>query len=118
MAEPISRIVSDLFYESQLEVAAPAQQDLKWLGARKAKKTTLLDAANVVLVDVGVRARPAHKFIGYCCPESAEIIAALTVDLRRTCPDQELLILTPYRAQRHEIRKQLQSMNAPVSLAS
>jgi hypothetical protein len=77
-----------------------------------------LEPANIVLVDLGIRARPAHKFIGYCCLESAEIIAALTIDLRISCPDQGILILTPYRAQRHEIRKQLQSINAPISLAS
>jgi AAA domain len=118
MAEPISRVVSDLFYGSQLKVAAPAQHDPQWLAARTTGKTTLLEPANIVLVDLGVRARPAHKFIGYCCLESAEIIAALTIDLRPSCPDQGILILTPYRAQRHEIRKQLQSINAPISLAS
>ena len=30
MAEPISRVVSDLFYGSQLKVAAPAQHDPQW----------------------------------------------------------------------------------------
>jgi DNA replication ATP-dependent helicase Dna2 len=118
MAEPISGAVSDLFYDSKLKVAAPAQHDPAWLAARKPGKTSLLEPTNVALVDLGVHARPAHRFNGYCCPESAEVIAALTVDFRLTDPDSEILILTPYRAQRHEIRKQLQSINASGVLAS
>jgi hypothetical protein len=118
MASPISDAVSTLFYDSLLRVAEPALQNPNWVSSRVACQTKLLSPSNLTLVELGVRARPALKFLGYCCPESAELIAALVVDLRTSSPDQEVMVLTPYRAQRDEIRKQLRSINAPANWVS
>ncbi len=118
MAPPISGVISDFFYESKLRVADPVVSDPAWLAARSPKKTILLSEDNVSLVDVESRARPGKDFAGYCCPESAAIVAAIAVDLRLSCPDEDLCILTPFRAQRREIEKELQARNASVRLVS
>ena len=114
MAPPISGVISDFFYGSKLRVADPAASDPTWLAFRSPKKTFLLSEENVLLVDVESRARPGKDFAGYCCPESA----AIAVDLRLSCPDEDLCILTPFRAQRREIEKELQARNVSVRLVS
>ncbi|MGC2659223.1 MAG: DEAD/DEAH box helicase [Bryobacteraceae bacterium] len=118
MAPQISGVISEFFYGSKLRVAEPVAADPAWLADRTPNASTLLSGGNVCLIDVKTRARPAKDFAGYCCPESAEIVAALAVDLQLSCPDEDLCILTPFRAQRREIEKELQARNASVTLVS
>ncbi len=122
MASPISRAVSDLFYDSKLRVANPLCQDGEWLRARQPAPTKLLGNDNVVLVDTGAAAKAAHRFCGYECEESAILIAALVVDhvLSWSIANvrDELIVLTPYRAQRRRIETELTSINVSAATVS
>jgi hypothetical protein len=122
MAPPISNAVSDLFYGSKLRVADPLSRDQLWIRARSAMPSRLLGTENVVLVDTCAGARAAARFRGYECEESALIVAALVVDhvLSWSIGDirENLIVLTPYRAQRRRIEAELTTVNAPASTAS
>jgi hypothetical protein len=122
MAHAISNAVSELFYESKLRVAEPVCIDGPWLRDRQTPATRLLAGGNVVLVDTGAAPKPANRFRGYECEESANLIAALVVDhvlsWSITNVPEQLIVLTPYRAQRRRIEAELNSINVPASVAS
>ncbi|MBX5495702.1 MAG: AAA family ATPase, partial [Bryobacteraceae bacterium] len=122
MAEPICSAVSYLFYDSRLRVAEPACADGEWLRVRQPRRTQLLESdSNVVLIDTCAAPKLADRFRGYECEESATLIAALvadhvsswSIDIRK-----ELIVLTPYRAQRRTIETMLRSINVPSVVAS
>ncbi len=122
MAPPISSAVSQLFYESKLKVADPLAFDGMWKRARQPGPTRLLGDENIVLVFTQAAAQPAHRFRGYQCEESAVLVAALVVDhvLSWEIPDikKEVIVLTPYRAQRRRIEAELNSRNVPAATVS
>jgi hypothetical protein len=115
---PSRPAVSRLFYNNKLRVASPSLSDPKWLAERVAGRSRLLPDSNVVLLDTLASAEPSLQYIGYMCRQTAELAAALTVDLKESFPDEEVLILTPYRAQRRAIQAELRSVNSDVSIAS
>ena len=122
MAKPISDAVSTSFYESKLKVAAPAETNPAWNRSRTAQPTKLLGTDNLVLVRTEVAAAPAKKYRGYRCARSARLVAALVVDhvLHWSIEDikDQILVLTPYRAQRRLLEDELRSIQAPVAIAS
>ena len=122
MAQPISSAVSDLFYSSKLRVADPLSDDGPWFRARQPGPTRLLGSANIVLVDALATARVANRFRGYECEESARLIAALVMDhvLSWSIANirEELIVLTPYRAQRRRIEMELTSLNVSAAAVS
>jgi hypothetical protein len=122
MAHAISDAVSELFYESRLKVAEPARIDEPWLRDRQTPATRLVAGGNVVLVDTGAAPKPASRFRGYECEQSANLIAALVVDhvlsWSITNIPEQLIVLTPYRAQRRRIEAELNSVNVPASVVS
>lgn len=122
MAAPISNAVSDLFYDSKLRVAQPLAHDKEWLRSRQPKPTKLLGIDNVILVDTRAAARAAQRFRGYECEESAAFIAALVVDhvlsWSIASVQDEVIVLTPYRAQRRRIETELTSINVPAATVS
>ena len=118
MSEPISRAVSKLFYQEKLRVAAPALLNPRWLEDRTALRTRLLPPANVILLNTMASAEPAREYVGYVCRTTAELAAAIALDLHESCVGQTTLILTPYRAQRRAIHAELQGLNLPTNLAS
>jgi len=122
MAPSISNAVSDLFYGSRLRVADPLCRDEVWIRSRSAMASQLLGTENVVLVDACAGARAAAQFRGYECEESALLVAALVVDhvLSWSIADvrENIIVLTPYRAQRRRIEAELTTVNAPASTAS
>lgn len=122
MAPSISSAVSDLFYESKLRVADPVSGAGPWLRARIPRSNSLLGNENVVLIDTCATAKVANRFRGYDCEESAILVAALVVDhvLSWSIANirDELIVLTPYRAQRRRIEAELTSINAPATAVS
>ena len=117
MAEPICRAVSRLFYPA-LRVADPALRNPTWVADRTPVATRLVPPANVNLLQTFAIAEPARQFVGYVCKRTAEIAAAVALDLHHACPDENVSILTPYRAQRRAIQAELQALNLPASLVS
>jgi DNA replication ATP-dependent helicase Dna2 len=118
MAAPIGDLVSELFYDGALRVAADAQASSDW---RAARARALGSIAPEVHVHVHRVARDggwsAHER-GPARRESAEAIAALIADALASGawqPD-ELIVLTPFRAQRALIRQCLRGRGLPESL--
>ena len=118
MAPDICRVVSHLFYKDQLRVAEPAIRDPKWLAARTVNSSPLLGASHVSVLSVQAEAQVAPRFRGYTCPESANLVAAITFELLRSIQERDILIVTPYRGQRKEIRDRLSELGVCKSLVS
>ncbi len=104
MAEPICRIVSNLFYDGRLVVAGDCSMSRVWTKERQLKEHHKVggDHASVVRVETdGIWSRKYYGPIRY---ESAEIIADLVSQLCRDPYNERVLVLTPFRAQRTLIR--------------
>lgn len=115
MAGAIGALVSDMFYDGALRVAADAQAAPAWAAARA---RALADIA----ADVHVAVRPVRSDGAWSAAErgpvrheSAEAIAALVAAALASGDwhAHELIVLTPFRAQRALIRRRLQARGAP-----
>ncbi|MDR7331311.1 AAA domain-containing protein [Roseateles asaccharophilus] len=115
MAAPIGDLVSELFYDGALRVAADVSAD--W---RTARQRALGDIG----ADVHVHLHPVQRDGGWSAHErgpvrreSAEAIAALIEQaLQQGWQADELIVLTPFRAQRALIRQALRARDLPESL--
>ncbi|MFG6416432.1 DEAD/DEAH box helicase [Roseateles sp. DC23W] len=112
MAAPIGHLVSELFYDGALRVAADVAAD--W---RAARQRVLGDIGADVHVHLHRVARDggwsAHER-GPVRRESADAIAALIAQaLTQGWLAEELIVLTPFRAQRALIRQCLRAHDVP-----
>lgn len=115
MAAPIGNLVSELFYDGALRVAADVSAD--WLTARQR-------ALGDIGPDVHVHLRHVQRDGGWSAHErgpvrreSAEALAALIEQaLAQGWRADELIVLTPFRAQRALIRQCLRVHGLPESL--
>lgn len=118
MAPPIGELVSELFYDGALRVAADALAAPGWQAAR-ARALGSIDAGTHVHLQrmktdggwVAAERGPVRR-------ESAEAIAELLDQALASGewqPD-ELIVLTPFRAQRALIRQRLRARGLPESL--
>jgi hypothetical protein len=115
MAAPIGELVSQCFYGGLLRVAADAQASPAW---RTVRERALGDIA----AETHVQVLPVQRDGGWSAHErgpvrreSAETIATLVaaaLDSGAWQP-QELIVLTPFRAQRALIRRCLQARGVP-----
>ena len=111
MALPISTLVSEVFYEGALKVAADALQSPDWLARRQRPLAALPAATHVALLPVKGAGRWSAQDRGPQRPASAEAVVdavaqALADGLWQP---HELVVLTPFRAQRALIRRGLQA---------
>ncbi len=115
MAAPISALVSDLFYDGALRVAADAQASPEWQAARR-RALGEADADTHVHVQRMKTdgAWSAHER-GPVRRESADAIAELVAQALASGDWQprELIVLTPFRAQRALIRQRLAARGVP-----
>jgi DNA replication ATP-dependent helicase Dna2 len=111
MAGPIGELVSDLFYDGALRLAADAQASPAWLAARQR-------ALGPIAAETHVHVMPVLRDGGWSAAErgpvrleSADAIAVLVADALASGQWQshELTVLTPFRAQRALIRRRLES---------
>lgn len=118
MAPPIGELVSQLFYDGALRVAADAAQSPDWQAARQR-------ALGDIPADVHVHVHRLKTNGGWVAAErgpvrreSAEAIAGLLAQALAGGPWQpeELIVLTPFRAQRALIRHCLRARGLPESL--
>lgn len=118
MTPPIGELVSELFYDGALRVAADALAAPGWQAAR-ARALGSIDAGTHVHLQrmktdggwVAAERGPVRR-------ESAEAIAELLDEALASGewqPD-ELIVLTPFRAQRALIRQRLRARGLPESL--
>jgi DNA replication ATP-dependent helicase Dna2 len=116
MAAPIGDLVSQLFYDGALRVAADTSAD--WQAARRRALGSLGPDAHVHLWRIQRDGGWSAQERGPVRRESAEAIAALVADALGSGawrPD-ELIVLTPFRAQRALIRRCLHARGLPESL--
>jgi hypothetical protein len=118
MAPPIGELVSELFYDGTLRVAADAAASADWQAARQ---RVLGDIG----ADVHVHVQRMKTDGGWVAAErgpvrreSAEAIAALLEQALAggAWRAEELIVLTPFRAQRALIRQCLRARGLPESL--
>jgi DNA replication ATP-dependent helicase Dna2 len=118
MAPPIGELVSQLFYDGALRVAADAAASPDWQAARQR-------ALGDIAADVHVHVQRVKTDGGWVAAErgpvrreSAEAIAALLAQALTSGEwrPEELIVLTPFRAQRALIRQRLRARGLPESL--
>lgn len=110
MAAPISQLVSELFYDGRLRVAADAQASPDWLARRRRVLGDLPADQHVHVMPVQADGGWSAAERGPVRHESARAIAALVRQaLAGEGPwqPQDIVVLTPFRAQRALIRRHL-----------
>ena len=118
MAPPIGELVSQLFYDGLLRVAADAAATPGWQTARQRALGDIAADCHVHVHRLKTDGGWVAAERGPVRRESAEAIAALLADAMASGqwqPD-ELIVLTPFRAQRALIRQRLRARGLPESL--
>jgi hypothetical protein len=118
MAGPIGALVSELFYDGALRVAADAQASAAWLGARQRRLGEIAADTHVHVHRLQTDGAWSALERGPVRRESAEAIARTVLAALAEGPGggwqpHELIVLTPFRAQRALIRQQLRSHGVP-----
>ncbi len=111
MAPPICALVSEVFYEGALKVATDALQTPEWLARRQRPLADLPAADHVIVRPVKGPGRWSAQDHGPQRPASAEAVVeavALALESGAWQP-RELVVLTPFRAQRALIRRGLEA---------
>jgi DNA replication ATP-dependent helicase Dna2 len=111
MAAPIGELVSHLFYDGALRVASDALASPEWLQARQRAFADIDAARHIHVHRVKTEGHWSAAERGPVRRESAEAIAqrvaqALASDAWQP---QEIIVLTPFRAQRTLIRERLRA---------
>ena len=107
MAEPICRVVSELFYDGELQVARDKIDDPIWRRERRLPPAPAFGSEAMMVEPIEAEGKWSRKYRGPIRYESASLIADWTRELLRDLDPEELIILTPFRAQRTLIRGML-----------
>lgn len=113
MARPICRIVSESFYDGKLRVAQDALSNPAWVDSRKSDPEP-----NVVAWRVGMPGVWSQNYGGYVRLESAQRIADEAARLRSYLDSKDIIVLTPFRAQRRLIRSMLGGSNIVIDVST
>ncbi|MGN6527061.1 MAG: DEAD/DEAH box helicase [Burkholderiaceae bacterium] len=107
MAAPVGELVSDLFYDGALRVAADALASPGWLAARRRAFGDIDADTHVHVLRVKSDGAWSAAERGPVRRESAETLARLVADALASGQWQahELVVLTPFRAQRALLRR-------------
>jgi hypothetical protein len=109
MAEPICQIVSNVFYRGELIVADECKNARRWRAERHLKDIPPLGAASAcveVMAEDGTWSAKYHGPIRY---KSAKRIRDLAIKLTLDMDESDIIVLTPFRAQRTLIRQFLRN---------
>jgi hypothetical protein len=105
MAQPICRVVSELFYNGRLRVAADKEADRTWRQERLFPASQKAGIQAVHLERITTAGTWSQRYRGPIRHESAKYIVELCKELvPRRCDPGDIIILTPFRAQRALIR--------------
>jgi len=118
MAGPISELVSDMFYDGALRVAADAEARPDWQAARRRALGEIAADTHVHVHRLKTDGAWSAAERGPVRCESADAIAALVAEALASGDWQphELIVLTPFRAQRALIRQRLRAGGVPESV--
>lgn len=115
MAAPIGELVSHLFYDGALRVAADARSRPEWLAARQRALGPIPAEAHLHVETVARDGAWSAADRGPVRRESARAVAELVAQALASgdWQPQELVVLTPFRAQRALIRQCLRQRGVP-----
>lgn len=102
MAPPICAIDSELFYDGNLRVAQAELDSQKWHQDRKIKFGPIARHQHVYIQTINTEAQRTRACKGWIRPESADWIvqAVFAAVYQQHVPQEEILIITPFRMQR------------------
>lgn len=107
MASPICTVVSQLFYENQLNLAADCEGSSTWHQGRQLDPALLFNRS-VQQLPVTGSAVNSIRYGGYIRSESARVISQAVQDLKAAgLAEKHMVVVTPYRAQQKLIREYL-----------
>lgn len=107
MAEPICAVVSGVFYESRLRVAADVSGSREWNACRKRGGADRWTPPHLRLqADLSAGTWSA-RYGGPIRYSSTEWLERHLADLTKDVGEENILVLTPFRAQRALLRKRL-----------
>ncbi len=111
MAPPIGTLVSEVFYDGALKVAADALARPDWLASRERALGGVEAPRHVEILPVSGPPRWSPHDRGPQRPASAEAIAGAVAEALAggAWQGREIVVLTPFRAQRALIRRALQA---------
>ncbi|MEO8372283.1 MAG: DEAD/DEAH box helicase, partial [Candidatus Solibacter sp.] len=113
MASQICDVVSNAFYDGKLKVAADSRNQESWLRERLPLPVLDLGARNAYLVRTPFESRYSKRYGGRIRMETAELIVSLLAELVKDVAQADILVLTPYRAQRTLLRAFLKKSGYP-----
>lgn len=108
MAEEICRVVSGVFYEGCLRVADDARTNRDWISERRIASVPDIGDRRVFVRMIHQEATFANP--GWYRLNSMEFVCQTALVLSRQIPHQDILVLTPYRAQRNRIKRHLREL--------
>lgn len=109
MAEPICRVVSDVFYGGELKVARDKIDDPVWRRERRLPPPPAFGCEPMIIERIDAEGKWSHKYRGPIRYESASLIADWVKEFVQDLDPSELIVLTPFRAQRTLIRGMLRN---------
>lgn len=109
MAEPICGLVSHLFYDGALRVADGVKDDAKWLATRRRAFAGIPPDVHVHTEDVSTEGAWSQTYNGPIRYESADRIGQIVAKAVQQdgWNPKDIVVLTPFRAQRALIRRRL-----------
>lgn len=111
MAEPICRIVSNVFYKQQLVVASGCLRDPAWNSYREPVHVRSIGDNNTRVWNTDRDGTWSQRYHGWIRYGSAEFVRDLVCELKACQDEKDILVLTPFRAQRTLIRTFLRNEN-------
>lgn len=111
MAAPINDLISHIFYDGRLKVAADVKEDQGWLRHRSLSFSGIGQDEHVHLLAVEENGTWSAKYRGPIRYPSAEKIVALVKQAIASgnVDADDLIVLTPFRAQRALIKQRLRA---------
>ncbi len=109
MASPICSIISHVFYRGELKVSKKAIEDESWTAERQCSFGSLNPEQHVTILTVASEGQWSQNYGGPIRYESAQEIAQMVADAKSQGRDvtRDVIVLTPFRAQRALIKQQL-----------
>lgn len=109
MAESICQIVSDVFYEGKLIVARDCRNNREWETYRSLVSVPPIGDRNAHVYQVTENGTWSQKYHGPIRYESAKFICELVNNLKAFMEESDIIVLTPFRAQRTLIKSFLRN---------
>lgn len=105
MAADICKVVSNVFYRGRLRVACDCEKDPDWVHERRLAPVADLSDRCFTVLPVDASSTWSRNYNGPIRYGTAELIRELVERLARHVDQDDILVLTPFRAQRVLIRQ-------------